>query len=155
MKTKRLPVSSKFLVDQLVSYGQSAPEAVGSLPAHAVIRMLRQSLRMTQAQLAARARLPQSHLAVIESGKIDLKLSTLRRLIAALQGELVVAARFRKAPESIVADRIREIARRKVARVTGTMALEKQEPSTEMTERLIQAEVDRMMNEASSEIWEE
>lgn len=110
---------------------------------------------MTQAQLAARAELTQSYLAVIESGKTDLKLSTLTKIISALQGDLIVAARFRKPPESIVAERIKEIARKKVARVTGTMALEKQQPDDEMTKRLIQSEVDRMMREASSEIWEE
>ncbi|MEK6543733.1 MAG: helix-turn-helix domain-containing protein [Elusimicrobiota bacterium] len=154
MKSKRLPVSSQFLVDQIVSYGQNVPQAVESLPAHALIRMLRKALRMTQAQLAARAKLTQSYLAVIESGRTDLKLSTLRKIISALQGDLIVAARFRKTPESIVAERITEIARKKVARVTGTMALEKQQPDDEMTKRLIESEVDRMMREASSEIWE-
>ena len=87
MKSKRLPVSSQFLVDQIVSYGQNVPQAVESLPAHALIRMLRKALRMTQAQLAARAKLTQSYLAVIESGRTDLKLSTLRKIISALQGD--------------------------------------------------------------------
>ncbi len=155
MKAKRLPVSSQFLVDQLVAYGQSAPQAVDSLPAHTLIRMLRKALRMTQAQLAARAKVPQSYLAVIESGRTDLKLSTLRKIVSALQGDLIIAARFRKTPEEMVAERIGELARKKVARVTGTMALEKQQPEDEMTRRLIQAEVDRMTREASSEIWEE
>lgn len=98
--------------------------------------------------------MPQSRLALIESGKSDLRLSTLRRLLAALQGELVVVARFKRSPEEVVAERIREVARKKVARVTGTMALERQEPGDEMARRLVQAEVDRMTDEPSTEIWE-
>jgi len=155
MKKNRLPVSSKLMLDQFVSYGRKAPEGLEALPVPALIRMLRNAVRMTQTQLARRAGLPQSHLAVIETGKVDLKLATLRKIFRALQGELVIVARFRKTPDSIVAERIREVARKKVARVAGTMALEKQLPGEAMTRKLAKAEEERMLRESSSEIWEE
>lgn len=155
MKKNQLPVSSKLMLDQFVSYGRRAPEGLEALPAPSLIRMLRNALRMTQAQLARRAGLPQSHLAVIEMGKVDLKLATLRKILKALQGELVIVARFRKEPDSIVAERIHEVARKKVARVTGTMALEKQMPDEAMAKRLMKAEEERMSREASSDIWED
>lgn len=155
MKKNRLPVSSQHMLDQFVSYGRRAPEGLEALSASALIRMLRNALRMTQAQLAKRAGLPQSHLAVIETGKVDMKLATLRKILKALQGELVIVARFRKEPASIVAERIREVARKKVARVAGTMALEKQTPADAMTKRLMHAEEERMSREASSDLWED
>ncbi|MBI4371337.1 MAG: helix-turn-helix domain-containing protein [Elusimicrobia bacterium] len=110
---------------------------------------------MTQAQLAARAGLPQSHLAVIETGKVDLKPATLRKIFRALHGDLVVVVRFRKTPASLVAERIREVARKKIARVAGSMALENQRPDDAMTKRLIKAEEERLRRESSTEIWEE
>lgn len=57
---------------------------------HAVIRELRKEQGLTQAQLARRAGLPQSHLAKIEAGKVDMQLSTLRRLFRALGRGLCV-----------------------------------------------------------------
>ena len=155
MKTNRLPVSSAHLLDQIVSYGRRAPEGLEALPVHALIRMARNAVRMTQTQLAARAGLPQSHLAVIETGKVDLKLTTLRKIFRALHGDLVIVARFRKTPAAMVAERIREVARKKIARVSGSMALEKQLPDDVMTKRLIKAEEERMLREPSTEIWEE
>jgi len=55
MKRDRLPVSSEHLLDQIVSYGRRAPEGLEALPVHALIRMVRNAVRMTQSQLAARA----------------------------------------------------------------------------------------------------
>ncbi|MFA6028819.1 MAG: helix-turn-helix domain-containing protein [Elusimicrobiota bacterium] len=155
MKRTRLPVSSELRLEQIIAYGRRAPAGLESLPAHALIRMLRHALRMTQAQLAARAGLPQSHLAVIETGKVDLQLATLRRIFKALGGDLMLVARFRKTPAAMLEERIRQVARNKVARVAGTMALEKQRPGDAMTRRLIKAEEERMRREPSSDIWEE
>lgn len=155
MKKDRLPVSGEHLLDKILSYGRRAPEGLESLSVHVLIRMIRHALRMTQAQLAKRAGLPQSHLAVIETGKVDLKLATLRKIFRAAHGDLVIVARFRKTPASMVAERVREIARKKIARVAGSMALENQPPDDSMTRRLIQAENERMLRELSTEIWEE
>ncbi len=44
------------------------------------IRILRNYLRMTQAELAKRANITQPNLAAIESGKADPQVSTLRRV---------------------------------------------------------------------------
>ena len=153
-RVSKVPIRERRALNQLLLYTARAPKTPHP-PLGTQVCALRSALHMTQAQLAARAKVPQSYLAVIESGKTDLKLSTLRKIVSALQGDLIIAARFRKTPEEMVAERIGELARKKVARVTGTMALEKQQPEDEMTRRLIQAEVDRMMREASSEIWEE
>lgn len=155
MKKDRLPVSSGHLLDQILFYGRKAPEGLEALPVHVLIRMLRHALRMTQAQLAKRAGMPQSHLAVIETGKVDLKLATLRKIFKAVHGDLVIVARFRETPVSMVAERIREVACRKITRVAGSMALERQLPEDAMTRRLIKAEEERMLRESSTEIWEE
>lgn len=69
------------------------------LEPHVLIRTLRRELKMTQAQLARRAGLPQSHLAKIEGGKVDMQLGTLRRILRAMSHELVLTLRLLKGPE--------------------------------------------------------
>lgn len=155
MKKTKLPVSSQHQLDGILSYGRKAPEGLEALPVHVLIRMIRHALRMTQTQLAKRAGLPQSHLAVIEMGKGDLKLATLRKIFGAVHGDLVISVRFRKPPAAMVAERIGEVSRKKIARVAASMALEKQLPNAALTQRLIKAEMERMLRKPSTEIWEE
>ena len=155
MRKEQLPISSEHMLDQIVSFGRKAPEGLEAMPVHALIRMARHALRMTQAQLAKRAGIPQSHLAVIETGKRDFKLATLRKIFSALGGELIVTGRFRKTPSAMVAERIHEVARKKIMRVAGSMALEKQLPEDAMVKKLIQAEEERLKYEGSTDIWED
>ncbi|MFA5140002.1 MAG: helix-turn-helix domain-containing protein [Elusimicrobiota bacterium] len=121
--------------------------AEGSAP-HVLIRETRSALRMTQAQLARRAGLPQSHVAKIESGRVDVQLSTLRRILQAMFCEVVVLPKFIKTPKGAVAERIKEVARRKVARVMGA-----ERPRGRMVRALIRAEEERLVSRPSSEIW--
>jgi len=150
-----LPVSSRIVMDQLVSCGKKIPEATARLAPHVVIRRIRNALHMTQAQLAKRAGMPQSHLAKIESGKVDVQLSTFSRILRAMYCEAVVLPKFLKSPQAVLAERIKEVATRKVARVAGSMAVEKQAPDDKMTRGLIRSEEERLMSRPSAEIWEE
>lgn len=107
MKGTRLPISSRRDLERLVDFGRKAPEGMEALPAHDLIRMIRSGLRMTQAQLAKRAGMPQSHLAKIETGKVDVQLSTLRRIFRAMSCELVLVPKFQKSPQAVIAERIK------------------------------------------------
>jgi DNA-binding XRE family transcriptional regulator len=94
------------------SYGDGHDEVVGSVdaafarivqlletrtrtkpPGCVRLRELRASRGMTQAEVAKLMELQQNHISRIESGR-DLHLSTLRSLVAAMGGELVVLAHF-------------------------------------------------------------
>lgn len=155
MKKDPLPISSRILVDHLVSRGRKVPEATEELAPHVVVRRIRNALHMTQAQLAKRAGLPQSHLAKIETGKVDVQLSTLNRILRAMYCEAVMMPKFLKSPRVALAERIKEVARRKVARFAGSMALEKQLPETMLVRALIRSEEKRLMDRPSSEIWDD
>lgn len=155
MSKERLPISGRRTLDRLVSYGMKAPAGIESMPIHFVIKILRQGLGMTQAQLARRAKLAQSHVARIELGRFDFQLSTLQKIFQALGCNVLVFPRFKKKIAEIIAERARETAIKKIARVSGTMALEKQLPDQKMTRELIRGEAERLENSRSSEIWEE
>ncbi|MBI3551177.1 MAG: helix-turn-helix domain-containing protein [Elusimicrobia bacterium] len=119
-----------------------------------MVRAVRLALRMTQAQLAKRAGIPQSHIARIETAKVDLQLSTLRKVFRALFCELLVLPRMQRSIEDAIAARAKEKARQNVARVTGTMALESQRPDDETIGALIRSEENRLLSNPSSELWE-
>jgi transcriptional regulator with XRE-family HTH domain len=150
--TKELPISNRRAIHRVSEFAAQAP-AVAQLPPHAMIRALRAALRMTQSQLAKRAGLPQSHLARIESGKVDTQMSTLRKLLAALFCDMLVVPRMQRKLDDVLESRIMEKARKNVARVSGTMALEKQLPDDETISALIRSEESRLRTHPSSEIW--
>lgn len=155
MRKRQLPISTQRVLDRLVSYGKKVPEGIEGLPPHSMIRLIRNRLHMTQAHLSKRTGIPQSHLAVIENGKKDIQLSTLRKILQALFCDLIVLPKFQKSPDEVLEERVKKTARKKVARVSGTMALEKQLPDDKMIHELIRAEETRLKNKLSSEIWEE
>lgn len=72
------------------------------------LRAMRSALRMSQAQLARRAGIPQAHIARLEAGRFDPRLSTLKRLFDVLFCDLLVLPRPRKRPGDVLAERIVE-----------------------------------------------
>lgn len=148
MRQNKFPDGAQFLAERLVSYGKRVPEAAGEIAPHVVIRTIRNSLHMTQAQLARRAGMPQSHLAKIETGKVDLQLGTLRRILRALNCETLVLPKFHKSPQEALQERIKEVARHRVARAAGAMGLGR-------LRSLIRSEEERLRARPTSKIWEE
>lgn len=150
--TKNLPISNRRTIHRVSDFAAQAP-AAAQLPPHAMIRVLRTALHMTQSQLAKRAGLPQSHMARIESGRGDLQIGTLRKVMAALFCDVLVVPQMKRRLDDVLEDRIRQKARKNVARVSGTMALEKQLPDEETLSALIRSEESRLRTHPSSEIW--
>lgn len=154
MRREKLPISKEKMLNRIVSSGMKVPEGFESLSLPSLIRILRHGFGMTQAQLAKRAGLLQSHIAQIELGHVDLQWSTVQKVFRALNSDVVVLPKFKEKPKAIIAKRARETAKRKVARVAGTSALEKQLPDEQTRRRLLHDEEERLKNNHSSEIWE-
>lgn len=110
---------------------------------------------MTQTQLARRIGIPQSHIAKIEGGKVDVQLNTLRRLFEALNCDLTVLPSPRKPPEDLLAEQAGKVAKKKVARIMGTMALEKQTPDDRTIRQMVKSEQEKLLQNPSSELWED
>jgi len=109
---------------------------------------------MTQAQLAARCGMPQSHIAKIEKGRAEMKLSTLRRILEGLFCRLVIAPQPERGLDEVLREQARRAAVSRVKRVSGTMAMEEQKPDEEMLEDLVRAETERLLQKRSSAIWD-
>lgn len=109
------------------------------------IRILRDRLRMTQAELAKRAHITQANLAAIESGKADPQVGTLRRIYQALWCDLNIEPRLKKPLEEIVRGRAATVALKRLKHTMGTMALENQAPDKETFKRLLEKRTDEIL----------
>ena len=151
---KDLPVSGRRAIRKIEEYSARAPAAARLAP-HEMLRTLRSALHMTQAQLAKRAGMPQSHIARIEGGKADVRLGTMRKVLGALFCDFLLIPRMARNLETVLDGRIKEKARRNVSRVSGSMALEKQLPEEETLRALIRSEESRLRAHPSSDIWDD
>ena len=143
------------VLSRFIDWAADAPEGAGQYAAHGLVRLMRTRLGMTQAQLAKRCGLTQSHIANIENGNVDMQLTTLRRIFSAMRCRLVLAPQPEESLDEIVERQARKAAAARVRRVSGTMAMEEQLPEKGMIEGLVEAETEKLRRNPSSEIWED
>lgn len=89
MGRRSRPIDSK-VAEAIAAYSAGAPASLSNPTPAELIRHLRHDLGLTQAQLASRAGLPQAHLARIETGKVDPRVGTLRRILSAVGRDLLL-----------------------------------------------------------------
>jgi len=118
------------------------------------LKLLRGRLRITQAQLARRAGMAQSHVALIESGKSDPQISTLNRIFGAMSIHLVLRPRLDKSFDEILRSRARTIALKRLKQSMGTMSLEKQAPDSEAFGQLLEKRTDDILHDKRERLWE-
>ncbi|MDT3776299.1 helix-turn-helix domain-containing protein [Nitrospira sp. MA-1] len=117
------------------------------------IRLLRNYLRMTQAELAKRAKITQANLVAIESGKVDPRVGTLQRIYQGLSCHLSVEPRPQKPLKELLRDRARAIALQRLKKTMGTMALEEQAPEKEMFRKLLEKRTDDILRDPREKLW--
>jgi len=117
------------------------------------IRLLRNNLRMTQAELANRANITQANLVAIESGRVDPRVGTLKRIYQALSCHLSIAPRPQKPLEEILRGRARAIALQRLKKTMGTMALEDQAPEAEVFRKLLEKRTDEILRDPREKLW--
>lgn len=156
MTRRHIPesVAMSRVLSRFIKWAAEAPEGAGEYAAHSLVLLTRVRLGMTQAQLASRCGMTQSHIANIENGKVDAQLTTMRRIFKAMHCRLVIAPQPEASLEHIIEQQARKAAAKRVQRVAGTMALEAQRPDQGMLDELILAEMEKLMRKPSSEIWE-
>jgi len=144
------------IVDEMALSRLTPPETKTHEPSHGDwIRILRDSLRMTQAELASRAKITQPHLASIESGKTDPQISTLKRIFQALSCDLVIEPRPNKPIKELLRGRARSVALKRLKQSMGTMALEKQAPEPEVFKQLLEKHTDDILADRREKLWQQ
>ncbi|MGD9851950.1 MAG: helix-turn-helix domain-containing protein [Nitrospirales bacterium] len=117
------------------------------------IRLLRTSLRMTQAELAKRANITQANLVAIESGKADPRVSTLQRIYEGLFCHLSLEPRLQQPLEDILRGRAQSIALQRLKKTMGTMALEEQAPDKEIFAKLLEKRTEEILRDTRERLW--
>ena len=126
-------------------------------PERGWIQTIRTALGMTTRQLAERIGVSQSSVSQYETRELEdrLTLGTLRKVADALDCELVYALVPRGELQSILQNRARELARRRVEQVSQTMRLEDQEISAEEKEQRIEELTEDLLKGDPRRLWDE
>ena len=151
MRRKRLNLLDDMSLSRL---DRSMEPSIGEPPSAAEwIQILRLYLRMTQAELAKRAKVTQPHLVGIESGKVDPKISTLKRIFQALSCDLLIEPRPKKPIREVLRGRARSIALKRLQQSMGTMALEGQAPDRDIFLKLLEKRTDEILSDRRKRLW--
>lgn len=137
MRKSRVAAQSRAILDR--RFDEMRPAEKFARPVRGWIKAIREALGMSSAQLAKRLKLQQPTLAKIEQSELKgtVQLATLRRVAEALDCQLVYALVPNKPLETVVRERARQVARRRLEAVGHTMLLENQKvPPKEFEARL-------------------
>jgi predicted DNA-binding mobile mystery protein A len=119
------------------------------------VRIVRNALRMSQADLARRAHISQGHLAEIETGKRDPRIGTLKKIFDAMSCDVVIEPRPRKPLDEVLRGKARSVALKRLKQSMGTMALENQAPGRDVFNALLEQKTDEILNRKSERVWRE
>lgn len=154
MRRRRLTILDDISLDRLDQDSARRSEG-GPVSISEWLQVLRSFLRMTQRELAKRAKITQPHLAEIESGKRDPRWSTLKRIFAALSCELYIDPRPKKSMKEILRGRARKLALKRLKQSMGSMALEGQAPDREIFLKLLEKRTDEILADRSQRLWQD
>ncbi len=124
-------------------------------PPRGWIRAIREALGMTAAQLADRLRITQPSVVGLEQAEASraITLETLERAARALDCTLVYALVPRTPLETVVRERARELARRRLRSISHSMTLEDQRVGEEDEHAQVERAAQSLMAGPGSALW--
>lgn len=129
----------------------------GLLPTTGWIRVMREALGMTTADLAKRVKLDQSRITRLENAEIDgdLKISSMKKIAQGLNMKFVYGFIPEDSLEQIVQDQARKIAQKKLMKVDHTMRLEDQELNQIDKENSLEDLIQKILLNDMKGLWKE
>ncbi len=126
-------------------------------PQRGWIKAIRQALGMTTAQLARKLGVSQPRAVAIEKGEKQgsITIESLERAAHALDCQLVYALVPRKPLEDLVDERAKTKAKQQFSFTRHSMALEAQNVDKAEEEEQLRCLIQRLVEKAGSELWEE
>lgn len=118
------------------------------------VRLIRQTLGMTQSQLGARTGMCQSAVAKIENEKTDVQLSTLEKIAQALECEVVVRLVPKKEIAQLLDEKSEDVARKLLSISAANAAVELQKPDDKYIELHIQEKKEDILKHHRSKLWD-
>ena len=152
---KKPKKSEKLLLEKIGNSARVVQQQQRGLEIGQLIALIRVQLGMSQRALAGRAAIPQSTISNIESGRLQPNVSTLHKILNALECDLLITAVPRDNLETIRKNQAMAKAKRKIQYLQGTMSLEMQEPDQKLLEELIHEEIKNLLESSGPQLWEE
>ena len=128
-----------------------------SRPPRGWIKAIREAFGMTTTQFGKRLGVSQSTALGFEKSEISkgISLETLERAARALDCRLVYALVPRKPLVSLVEDRARELAKKRLRATSHSMALENQRVDEDDEQEHLERLVQKLLNQPGSALWED
>jgi predicted DNA-binding mobile mystery protein A len=125
-------------------------------PPRGWIKAIREALGMTTAQLGKRLGVSQPRVPGIEKGEVSgsITLESLERAARALDCRLVYALVPRQPLETLVEDRARELAKKRLRATSHSMALEDQRVDEADEQEHLERLVQKLIAQPGSALWE-
>ena len=152
---KKPKKSEKLLLEDIFVAAKTLQQQQRGLGIGHLIALIRGQLGMSQRVLAKRAGVPQSTISRIESENLQPNISTLEKIMGAMECDLLILATPKTDLESIRRNQAMVKAKKKIRYLRGTMSLEKQEPDEKLFRELIEDEVKNLLAAPGSHLWEE
>jgi len=126
-------------------------------PPRGWIKAIREALGMTTSQLAKRLGVVQSRAVAIEQAEVKstITLNSLEKAAHALNCRLVYTLVPRKPLEELVSARAIRLAKQRLESTSHSMALESQGVETADEQEQLKSMVQRLLDKAGSELWED
>ena len=126
-------------------------------PGRGWVRAIREALGMTTTQLGSKLGVSQSRVVAMEGAEHtgSLTIKNLERAANALDCELVYALVPRRSLQVMVEERVKQKAISSIAAISHSMMLEDQTVGDEATAVQLEQLIQKMMQSARSNIWEE
>lgn len=128
-----------------------------TFPIQGWIRSIRKSLGMNTRQLADRLKIKRQRVSEMEKKEVsaNLTVETLKRVAEAMDCKLVYALIPNSSLENTVKKQAESIVKKRMKRVSHTMALEQQGLSSEEEQKAISDAIENILHEAPESIWDE
>lgn len=110
---------------------------------------------MSQRALAKRAKVPQSTISNIESGRLLPNVSTLQKILNSMECDLLISTVPRKGFEATRRNQAEVKAKKAILYLEGTMSLESQRPDQELLHELIKDKIKNLLDSSGKELWED
>lgn len=126
-------------------------------PSRGWLKAIREALGMTTTQLAERLGVVQSRAVAIEKAEIkgSITLNSLEKAAQAMDCRLIYVLVPRQPLEELVRTRAERLAKKRMESTRHSMALEAQEVEADDEQEQLKRMIDRLLEKAGSEIWED
>lgn len=147
--------SEKLFLERIFHAGKVLQKKLQGLSIGQLIPLIRSQLGMPQRTLATRASIQQSSVVRIESGHFDPNISTLKKIVEAMECDLVVIIIPKIDLKTTRENQAKLKAEQKIRYLHGTMSLEKQTPNQKLLKELYDEEVKNLLDSSGSALWDE